>query len=84
MSNKDGGPAFPRAAFGEGFRENVKGMSIRDYLTCEYTKAWIQVFGERRNEPGYSDDSANAYAFKHGRDQADAHLGWIAEREKNG
>ena len=79
---KDGGPAFPCL---EGGYEYL-GMSLREYAVIEFTKAWIQVFGDRHRLDGYADDAANAYALKHGTDQADAFMGWreemLAERRK--
>ena len=82
----DGGPAFPgeqgHIPDGTWNQSWEPGMSLRYYATIEFTKAWIGVLGNRSSKRGELDEFANANAFHHGRRQADALIGWIAEREE--
>lgn len=83
---KNGGPAFPQVWHPDmGFnpRMTPMGMTLRDYAAIEFTKAWIEVMGSQYGKPDYETwDKINAYSFYHGRNQADAFIGWLAAREE--
>lgn len=76
---KDGGSAFPGQQHIE--RDDKwnqtwdPGMSLLDYATIEFTKAWISVYGNTLEDP----EVANDFALRMGRAEADA---MIAERGK--
>ncbi len=77
--SKDGGPAFPTHLQKQ---DGYHGMSLRDYATIEFTKAWIIAMAPKYGEPRYETwDLIRGYALDNASFTADAML---VKRQKEG
>jgi hypothetical protein len=75
MSNRNGGPAFPRASNRPYGDHGYDGMTLRDYFAAKALAAFVSAPGEIGEESRDSAEKAAEWAYQ----QADAML---AERAK--
>lgn len=76
MKKDDGGAAFARPMGNvlSKFNSAQEGMSLRDYFAGQANASWIIALAMRRNEPGYTDESAAIEAARLASISADAML----------